>query len=291
MQNFICNQSRGTVKLRRWVTFLLTFYACLGWAPLSWSSIHTLSTSLEQSIRGKVVIDASGEALPGVTVMLYEASGSGRQGTTTDEKGEFSFTGLKDGTAYNLEFSFIGFEKQSVEAYIPTAENRGYLEIRLRELASSLAEVVVVGYGNTQKKDITGSIKSLKSGEFNAGIINSPEQLLQGKVAGVNVTSATGEPGGAQSITIRGPGTVRNGSTPLFVIDGMALDNSGTGGAMNPLNFLNPDDIESMDVLKDASATAIYGARGANGVILTLPKEGKKAFQASIIRGVSVFRK
>lgn len=278
MQNFICNQSRGTVKLRRWVTFLLTFYACLGWAPLSWSSIQTLSTSLEQSIRGKVVIDASGEALPGVTVMLYEASGSGRQGTTTDEKGEFSFTGLKDGTAYNLEFSFIGFEKQSVEAYIPTAENRGYLEIRLRELASSLAEVVVVGYGNTQKKDITGSIKSLKSGEFNAGIINSPEQLLQGKVAGVNVTSATGEPGGAQSITIRGPGTVRNGSTPLFVIDGMALDNSGTGGAMNPLNFLNPDDIESMDVLKDASATAIYGARGANGVILITTKRGKEGF-------------
>ena len=105
--------------------------------------------------------------------------------------------------------------------------------------------------------------------------MNSPEQLLQGKVAGVNVISASGEPGAPQSITIRGAGSVRSGSTPLFVVDGMALDNSGTGGAINPLNFLNPQDIESMDVLKDASATAIYGARGANGVVLITTKKGK----------------
>jgi iron complex outermembrane receptor protein len=131
-----------------------------------------------------------------------------------------------------------------------------------------------MGYGTQKQRDVTGSVKSVKSEAFNKGIINSPEQLLQGKVAGVNVTSATGEPGGAQGITIRGPGGLRTGSTPLFVIDGLALDNSSTGGG-NPLNFLNPQDIETIDVLKDASATAIYGARGANGVVLITTKKGK----------------
>ncbi|RZL97323.1 MAG: SusC/RagA family TonB-linked outer membrane protein, partial [Pedobacter sp.] len=115
---------------------------------------------------------------------------------------------------------------------------------------------------------------TLKSSEFNKGIINSPQQLLQGKVSGVNVTSATGEPGGALSITVRGPGGVRSGSTPLFVVDGLPLDNASTGGG-DPLNFINPDDIESFDVLKDASATAIYGSRGANGVIIITTKKGK----------------
>ena len=128
-------------------------------------------------------------------------------------------------------------------------------------------QVVVVGYGTQNKKDVTGAVKSLKSEAFNKGIINSPQQLLQGKVAGVNVTSASGEPGGILGITIRGPGGVRTGSTPLFVVDGLPLDNSSTGGG-DPLNFINPQDIESIDVLKDASATAIYGARGANGVII-----------------------
>ena len=273
MRYFITKKSWGADRQRRWLTALWMLVTGLGWIQHPVTAAHA-----DQTIRGKVVMDVNGEALPGVTVMLYESSGSGRQGTTTDERGEFSFSGLKDGTAYNLEFSFIGFEKQSVESFVPTAENRGYIEVRMRETSSGLEEVVVVGYGNTQKRDITGSIKSLKTGEFNSGIINSPEQLLQGKVAGVNVTSATGEPGGAQSITIRGPGTVRNGSTPLFVIDGMALDNTATGGAMNPLSFLNPDDIESIDVLKDASATAIYGARGANGVILITTKKGKEGF-------------
>ena len=140
--------------------------------------------------------------------------------------------------------------------------------------AADLEQVVVVGYGTQKKTDVTGSVKSVASAAFNKGIINSPEQLLQGKVAGVNVTSATGEPGGSQGITIRGPGGIRSGSTPLFVIDGLALDNSTTGGG-NPLNFINPQDIETIDVLKDASATAIYGSRGANGVILVTTKKGK----------------
>ncbi|WP_229214244.1 SusC/RagA family TonB-linked outer membrane protein [Dyadobacter flavalbus] len=227
------------------------------------------------TLTGKVVTDGTTEGLPGVTVVISEVNGGNKQGATTDESGVFSFPNLQTETSYNLEFSYIGYEKQTITNFLLTDANSRTLEIKLKESASSLNEVVVVGYGSTEKKDVTGSVKSLKSADFNAGIINSPEQLFQGKVAGVNVTSATGEPGAALQIAVRGPGSVRSGSTPLFVVDGMALDNSATGGAMNPMSFLNPQDIESIDVLKDASATAIYGSRGANGVILITTKKGK----------------
>jgi TonB-linked SusC/RagA family outer membrane protein len=229
----------------------------------------------EITLTGKVLTESSGEGLPGVTVVISQSNGSNKQGTTTNETGLFTFANLQTDTRYNLEFSYIGFEKQSITDFVLTEANNNSIQIKLKESTANLSEVVVVGYGSSTKKDITGSVKSLKSSDFNAGIINSPEQLFQGKVAGVNVTSATGEPGGALGIAIRGPGSVRSGSTPLFVVDGMALDNSATGGAMNPMSFLNPQDIESIDVLKDASATAIYGSRGANGVILITTKKGK----------------
>ncbi|TDE14586.1 SusC/RagA family TonB-linked outer membrane protein [Dyadobacter psychrotolerans] len=235
----------------------------------------------EITLTGKVVTEGTTGGLPGVTVLISTTDGGNKQGSTTDANGTFTFTKLQTGTRYNIQFSYIGFDKQAVNDFLLTESNSNSLVVKMTESASNLGEVVVVGYGSSVKKDITGSVKSLKSGEFNTGIINSPEQLLQGKVSGVNVTSATGEPGGKTSITVRGPGGVRTGSTPLFVVDGMALDNSGTGGDTNPLNFLNPQDIESMDVLKDASATAIYGARGANGVILITTKKGKSG-QASV---------
>src|SRR5690606_31477179 len=126
-----------------------------------------------------------------------------------------------------------------------------------------------------QKKDITGAVGSVQSDDFNKGVINSPGQLLQGKVSGVNVTSSSGAPGSGQMITIRGQGSIRQGTGPLFVIDGFPVGLDGTGSGTSQLNFLNPNDIESMDVLKDASATAIYGSRGANGVILITTKKGK----------------
>lgn len=134
--------------------------------------------------------------------------------------------------------------------------------------------MVVVGYGTQRKRDVTGAVKSVKAESFNKGIVNNPQQLLQGKVAGVNITTTSGEPGSNVNIVIRGSGTVRGGSGPLFVVDGVPLDNAGTGGG-DPLNFLNPQDIASMDVLKDASATAIYGSRGANGVVLITTKRGR----------------
>ena len=228
----------------------------------------------EITVSGRVMDAETQEALIGSTVLVKGTS----QGTTTDINGNYSIS-VPDQNAI-LVFEFVGYDKQEV-----LVGNQTKIDISLKSSALELSQVVVVGYGSTNKKDMTGSAKSIKNDDFNRGIINSPEQLLQGKVSGVNVTSATGEPGGRQSITIRGPGGVRTGSTPLFVLDGLALDNSGTGGNTNPLTFLNPQDIESIDVLKDASATAIYGSRGANGVILITTKKGKSGFSGMTYSG------
>ncbi|NID09594.1 SusC/RagA family TonB-linked outer membrane protein [Fibrivirga algicola] len=228
------------------------------------SSTQTSQPKVDITISGRVTDATTNEALAGCTVVLKGT----QKGATTDANGEYRIV-VPNGPA-TLVFGFIGFESQEVNV-----GNQTIINVSLKSSASDLSQVVVIGYGTSTKKDATGSVKSLKSTDFNRGIINSPEQLLQGKVAGVNVTAASGEPGGRQNITVRGPGGVRTGSTPLFVLDGIPLDNSSTGGATNPLNFLNPQDIEAIDVLKDASATAIYGARGANGVILITTKKGK----------------
>jgi TonB-linked SusC/RagA family outer membrane protein len=216
----------------------------------------------DKIINGKVTDEATGSPLSGATVSVKGSNSS----TTTNADGAYTIN-VKDNKAV-LIFTFVGYDSKE----LPVQE-ASTLNVTLKVASAQLAEVVV-GYGTQQKKDVTGSVKSLQVEDFNKGIITSPELLLQGKVAGVNVTTASGEPGAALSITIRGPGGVRTGSTPLFVLDGLALDNSSTGGG-NPLNFLNPQDIASIDVLKDASATAIYGARGANGVILITTKRGK----------------
>ncbi len=217
----------------------------------------------QTTVTGRVADATTQDALVGCSVVVKGT----QRGTNTDANGNYS---IAASDASTLVFGFIGFEKQEIPV-----SGRTTIDVQLQSSASDLSQVVVVGYGTTTKKDMTGSVKSLQNTDFNKGIINSPEQLLQGKVAGVNVVSASGEPGSSQSITIRGPGGVRTGSTPLFVLDGLALDNSSTGGAINPLSFLNPQDIESIDVLKDASATAIYGSRGANGVVLITTKKGK----------------
>ncbi|MEO6548580.1 MAG: TonB-dependent receptor [Ferruginibacter sp.] len=221
------------------------------------------NATTEQGVSGTIVDAASQKPLSGATVTL---KGSTRS-TSSDANGEFTIM-VNDRNSI-LVISYVGYATREI-----TVGSSTHLNIVLTSNATELNQVVVVGYGSQNKKDVTGAVKSLKSEAFNKGIINSPQQLLQGKVAGVNVTSASGEPGGIAGITIRGPGGVRTGSTPLFVVDGLPLDNSSTGGG-DPLNFINPQDIESIDVLKDASATAIYGARGANGVIIITTKRGK----------------
>ncbi len=216
------------------------------------------------SVSGKVIAADTKEGIPSVSIKIKGTN----KGSNSDANGNYTI--VVPNSKSILVFSFVGFLSKEVAVGTQTK-----LDISLFQDIKNLSEVVVVGYGSVKKSDLTGSVKSVKSDAFNKGIVNSPQELLQGKVAGVNVTSASGEPGSIQGITIRGPGGVRTGSTPLFVVDGLALDNSSTGGATNPLTFLNPQDIESMDVLKDASATAIYGSRGANGVILITTKKGK----------------
>lgn len=215
-------------------------------------------------VGGSVMDAQTGLPLAGATVFVKGSSVS----TLTNESGNFTIT-ISGNTAM-LVISYVGYETQEVSV---SAVSTNIL-VRLKPSGDQLSQVVVVGYGSQKKADVTGAVKSLTTENFNKGIVSSPEQLLQGKVSGVNVVSASGEPGGLLGITVRGPGGVRTGSTPLFVVDGLALDNSTTGGG-NPLNFINPQDIESIDVLKDASATAIYGARGANGVIMITTKKGR----------------
>ncbi len=213
-----------------------------------------------KTVKGTLIDATTKEPLVGGSVLIKGTT----KGATADANGQYSIN-VSDEKAV-LVFRFLGYDSQEI-----AVGSRSAIDVSLQANASSLEQVVVVGYGTQKKTDVTGSVKSVSNEAFNKGIINSPEQLLQGKVAGVNVTSASGEPGGSQGITIRGPGSIRVGSGPLYVIDGLPLD-GGIG------NFLNPSDIEKMDVLKDASATAIYGTRGANGVILITTKKGKVGF-------------
>jgi iron complex outermembrane receptor protein len=215
----------------------------------------------DRVVTGKIS-QQGGQPLAGATILVKGT----RIQTTSDAAGNFSINAPEG--ASTLIISYIGYADQEIRI------GTGPVNVTLVASNAELANVVVMGYGTQSRRDVTGAVKSIKAESFNRGIINAPEQLIQGKVAGVNVTSASGEPGSTIGITVRGPGGVRTGSTPLFVVDGLPLDNASTGGG-NPLNFINPQDIESVDVLKDASATAIYGARGANGVIIITTKRGK----------------
>ena len=255
-KNYPTRQSHFSV---RWLPALLLLVASI--AATSVSSYAQSTQPVE--VAGKVT-DETGTGMPGVNVLEKGTS----KGVVTDVNGNYKLLVL--GNDATLIFSFVGTVTQEVRI-----NNRTEVNTQMEVDTKTLSEIVVVGYGTQESKDVTGSVASIKSDNFNKGIINSPEQLLQGKVAGVNVVSASGEPGANQAITIRGPGSIRTGSTPLFVVDGMALDNTSTSsGGVNPLNFINPQDIASMHVLKDASATAIYGSRGANGVIIITTKKG-----------------
>jgi TonB-dependent starch-binding outer membrane protein SusC len=240
---------------------LFSFLAAPALASASGS--ETSFKAFDRIVKGRITDVGTGAALSGASVTVKGSTTS----ALTDAQGNFSISVPDDNAV--LLVSFVGYTSQEI-----VVGNRSAINLSLQSTSSELTSVVVVGYGTQRKRDVTGAVKSVGAEEFNKGIINTPQQLLQGKVAGVNVTSASGEPGAAQGISIRGPGGVRTGSTPLFVVDGLPLDNSSTGGG-DPLNFINPADIETIDVLKDASATAIYGARGANGVILITTKKGK----------------
>jgi len=242
-------------------------------ASVCWVSLGSLYAQ-DRTITGSVTDSETGEGLPGVNVLVVGTS----NGATTDFDGNFKLSISGD---VSLKISYIGYKTQTIKV-----GNKSVVNVELEEDVEQLSEVVVVGYGQVEAKDATGAVERVTSKEFNGGVIASPEQLIQGKSAGVQITSASGEPGAGVNIRIRGTSSVRNGNNPLFVVDGIPLTGddvtaggldigSGTSSPRNPLNFLNPNDIESMDILKDASATAIYGARGANGVVLITTKSGK----------------
>jgi len=220
-----------------------------------------------------VVSDQMGP-LPGVNVLEKGT----QNGTVTGFDGDFTLEVAEDAT---LVFSYVGFKTQEIAVNGQTTIN-----VTLQEDAAKLDEVVVIGYGTTTVKDATGSVSSVASEDFNGGVISSPEQLIQGKTAGVQISVASGEPGAGTNVRIRGSNSIRSNNNPLFVVDGIPLSDESTvpatggivdGGssARNPLSFINPNDIESISILKDASATAIYGSRGANGVVIVTTKSGK----------------
>src|SRR5690606_35521566 len=226
-----------------------------------------------QTVSG-TVSDANGP-LPGASVLVKGTT----NGTQTDFDGNFTLDGI--GESAVLAISYIGYK--SVE--IPV-NGRTTVNVTLEEDAQALEEVVIIGYGQTTIEDATGAVAVVNAEDFNQGVISSPEQLIQGQSAGVQITQSSGEPGAGINVRIRGTSSVRSNNNPLFVVDGIPLsgDDVSAGGASlgagdssakNPLNFLNPNDIESMSILKDASATAIYGSRGANGVIIITTKSGR----------------
>lgn len=224
-----------------------------------------------RSISG-TVSDEKGGALPGVSVVVKGT----QQGTTTDIDGKFSI----DVTAQSnvLVFSFVGYHKKEI-----TLSAESSLNVVLEPDNQILDEVVVVGYGTVKKSDLTGSVSSINAEQIKKTVNTSLDQALAGRAAGVQVTQASGQPGGAVSIRIRGGNSINGGNEPLYVIDGFPVysDNTASssganrGPATNALASLNPNDIENIEILKDASATAIYGTRGANGVVIITTKRGK----------------
>ncbi len=184
-------------------------------------------------------------------------------GIITDLDGHFTLS--VDEKAV-IVVSYIGYKPQEVKA------TKDPMRIILREDSEMLEEVVVIGYGSVKKDDATGSVTAIKPDKMNRGLTTNAQDLMAGKIAGVNVVSSGGTPGGGATIRIRGGSSLNN--DPLIVIDGLAMDNDGVKGLSNPLSMVNPNDIETFTVLKDASATAIYGSRASNGVIIITTKKG-----------------
>ncbi|WP_417443563.1 SusC/RagA family TonB-linked outer membrane protein [Joostella sp.] len=216
----------------------------------------------QQSVSGVVTDASTNTPIPGVNVIIKGTT----TGTTTDFDGMFTIE-AENGTT--LQFSYIGFSP------LDKTVSGATMNVTLTEDTQQLDEVVVIGYGSVRKKDATGAVDQVSTEDFNQGPVVTAGQLITGKIAGVSVTSGGGAPGEGQNIVIRGQGSLSLNSSPLYVIDGVPIAGDNTGGSRSPLNFINPNDIESMTVLKDASSTAIYGARAANGVIMITTKKGK----------------
>lgn len=250
------------LSLRRFFQTAVTTYTSSFKAFVVLMLLGTLpALAQDQTITG-TVMEVDGSPLPGVTVALKGTT----KGSNTDATGTFRIQAPPTGV---LVFSFVGKTSQEV-----AIGNKSTINVTLVDDSKSLQEVVVTGYGTQRRKDLTGSIASISAEEFQKGNIVAPEQLIAGKLAGVSITPPSGQPGGGSTIRIRGGSSLNASNDPLVVIDNVPVDNQGVSGAANPLSLINPNDIETFTVLKDASAAAIYGARAANGVILITTKKG-----------------
>ncbi len=246
--------------------------------------------SLEAQVIEGAITDKAGEPLPGASVVVLGQSGVG---TSADFDGKYTLSGVKPGKL-TLEFSFIGFETKKVEVEL-AADAKKTLNVILVENSSQLDEIVVVGYGVQRRREMTGNVVKLDAKELNDMPAPSFETAMQGKAAGVQIVTGSGLAGSPSVVRVRGIASIGAGGDPLYVVDGVQLNQNyfsrGNSGGMNqnPLAFLNPEDIESVEILKDASATAIYGSRGANGVILITTKRGNGGlkFNFSTTQGVS----
>ena len=263
--------------MRKSATLLL---AVFGFTAIALAQTQTVSGT---------VTDKKGDPLPGVTVTVKNT----KIATSTNSKGAYSLNNVPK----NGILTFTGVGVITSEASVNDTE---ILNTEVETSVGNLNEVVVTGYGTAKRKDLTGATSSVQAKDFNKGTYTSPDQLIQGKAAGVLVINNTGQPGGSTTIRIRGSSSIRSGNQPLFVIDGVPLSGGsarpgGSGGGFgndggNPLNYMNPNDISGIEILKDASATAIFGSRGANGVILITTKRGKSGapqLEASASSGIS----
>lgn len=224
------------------------------------------SFAQSNAIKGHVK-DASGEPIMGATITV-----NGKAVGITDMDGNFS---VDAAPGAKITFTYLGMTPQTVKA-------SSNMNITLEDDSKALNEVVVIGYGVAKKSDLTGSVTAIKPDSKNKGVVVNAQDMLTGKVAGVNITSNDGTPGGGAKIRVRGGSSLNASNDPLIVIDGLAMDNDGVKGLSNLLSVVNPQDIESFSVLKDASATAIYGSRGSNGVIIITTKKGRKGQKPTV---------
>ncbi|MDQ2770061.1 MAG: TonB-dependent receptor [Bacteroidota bacterium] len=261
--------------LRQWRKLLLT--SAIGALALSAAAVPPSASPAHRYAAGRLaggtitgrVVDAKGQGLPGVTVLVEGTT----MGVSTNVDGTYILTGVPAGSQ-TLVFSFVGYTSSRQVVSVTEGQMATVDPQTLGENATALSEAVVVGYGTARRQDVTGALTTVTTKDFVKGQVTSPEQLVQGKVAGVQITTNGGAPGESSVIRIRGGSSLNASNDPLIVIDGVPVDNHGIKGAGNPLSLVNPQDIESFTVLKDASATAIYGSRAANGVILITTKKG-----------------
>lgn len=239
--------------------------ARLAWLGILLLAFVQIGFGQGKTVTGKITSNKDGSAVANASVSV---KGSGK-GTTTDANGNFTINVPNDNAV--LVITSVGFGRKE----IPVG-GQAQMTVGLDEALGNLNEVVVVGYGTQRKRDLTGAVTSIGSKDFVKGALQTPEQLIAGKVAGVQITSNSGAPGAGSRIRIRGGASLNASNDPLIVIDGVPVDNSGVPGSSNPLNMINPNDIENFTILKDPSAAAIYGSRASNGVILITTKKGTR---------------